>query len=374
MKIVESWLREWIDPGLDTEALAYRLTMAGHEVDGIEIEGAGLDGVVVAEVLEVGKHPDADRLSVCKVSTGSGDTVDVVCGAPNVIAGMKSLLAVPGITLPNGVKLKKAKIRGVTSNGMLCSAVELGLGDEADGIMELPSDAPVGAPLTDYLQLPDAVIDFDLTPNRGDCFSVLGLAREVAALTGGELKSATFPSIAATIEDTLPVELEVPAGCPAFAGRVVRNIDPTARSPVWMAEKLRRAGLRAIHPVVDVTNYVMLELGQPLHAYDLKLVSGAIRPRLSRKGEKVTLLDEKEVALDEVDHLIDLSHTDYLKPDPRAFELTADVLGLDPAEILFVDDQPVNLQGADAVGMPHVRFDPTDVPGSMRLIAELLGT
>ncbi len=163
MKIVESWLREWIDPGLDTEALAYRLTMAGHEVDGIETEGVDLDGVVVAEVLEVGKHPDADRLSVCKVSTGAGDPVDVVCGAPNVTAGLKSPLAVPGITLPNGVKLKRAKIRGVTSNGMLCSAVELGLGDDSDGILELPADAPVGAPLAEYLNLPDSVIDFDLT-------------------------------------------------------------------------------------------------------------------------------------------------------------------------------------------------------------------
>jgi len=297
MKIVESWLREWVDPDLDTEALAHRLTMAGHEVDGIDIEGAGLDGVVVAEVLEVARHPDADRLSVCKVSTGSGDPIDIVCGAPNVTQGMKSPLARPGVTLPNGIQLKQAKIRGVTSNGMLCSAVEIGLGDESDGIIELPDDAPVGDALADYLKLPDAVIDFDLTPNRGDCFSVLGIAREVAALCSTELKATTFPSVPATIEDTHIVEVESPEGCPSFAGRVIRNIDPTAKSPVWMAEKLRRSGLRAIHPVVDVTNYVMLELGQPLHAYDLSLVSGPIRPRLGKQDEKVTLLDEKEVAV-----------------------------------------------------------------------------
>ncbi len=296
MKIAESWLREWVDPDLDTETLAHRLTMAGHEVDGIEYQGADLDGVVIAEVLDVARHPDADRLSVCQVSSG-GETIEVVCGAPNVVKGMKSPLATPGVTLPNGVRLRKSKIRGVVSNGMLCSAVELGMGDDSDGIMALPEDAPVGTALAEYLRLPDASIDLDLTPNRGDCFSILGIAREVAALTGAELKAATFPAVAATIEDVHPVEVELPEGCPNFAGRVIRNIDPTAKSPVWMAEKLRRCGLRPIHPVVDVTNYVMLELGQPLHAYDLGLVQGAIRPRLGKKGEKVTLLDEKEVTV-----------------------------------------------------------------------------
>ena len=299
MKIVESWLREWVDPALDTEALGHRLTMAGHEVDEIVIEGAGLEGVLVAEVLAVEKHPNADRLSVCKVSAGGSETFEIVCGAPNVAKGMKSPLATPGVTLPNGMKLRKSKIRGVTSNGMLCSAVELGLGDESDGIIALPKDAPAGVALTEYLQLPDAIIDLDLTPNRGDCFSVLGIARDVSALTGAPLKSSDVAPVAATIDDTHPVELVFPEGCPSFAGRVIRNIDPTAASPLWMAEHLRRAGLRTIHPVVDVTNYVMLELGQPLHAYDLALVNGAIRPRLARKGEKVTLLDEKEVELNE---------------------------------------------------------------------------
>ena len=253
MKIAESWLREWVDPDLDSEALGQQLTMAGHEVDEITIRGAGLDGIIVAEVVEVAKHPDADRLSVCKVSTGK-TVIDIVCGAPNVVAGMKSPLATPGLKLPNGIKLRKAKIRGVVSNGMLCSAIELGLGDEADGIIALPDDAPVGAALTAYLELPDVIIDLDLTPNRGDCFSVLGIARDVSAMTGASLKSAEVPAVAATIEDVHEVKIKLPEGCPSFAGRVIRNIDPSAKSPGWMVERLHRAGLREIHPVVDVTN------------------------------------------------------------------------------------------------------------------------
>ena len=205
MKIAESWLREWVNPDLETEALAERLTMAGHEVDGIHFEGQGLDGVVVAEVVEVDKHPDADRLSVCKVDDGSGELVDIVCGAPNVVAGMKSPLATPGVKLPNGIKLRKSKIRGVVSNGMLCSAVELGLGDESDGIIALPADAPTGSALTEYLELPDAVIDLDLTPNRGDCFSILGIARDVAALTATDMKLAEFEPVLG--EDQTPMLL-----------------------------------------------------------------------------------------------------------------------------------------------------------------------
>ncbi|KPK57247.1 MAG: hypothetical protein AMJ59_19940 [Gammaproteobacteria bacterium SG8_31] len=299
MKIVESWLREWVDPDLDSKALEHQLTMLGLEVDGVDIEGKGLEGVIVAEVVDVEKHPDADRLSVCKVRAGGEDTIDVVCGAPNVTAGMKSPLAVPGVTLPNGIKLRKSKIRGVVSNGMLCSAIELGLGEESDGIIALADDAPVGMPLIEYLGLPDTVFDLDLTPNRGDCFSVLGVARDVAALTGSALKSPDIEPVAATIEDTLPVEIPLPEGCPSFAGRLIRNIDPAAKSPPWMLERLRRAGLRGISPVVDITNYVMLELGQPLHAYDAARVRGAIRPRLAKQGEKLTLLDEKEVAVND---------------------------------------------------------------------------
>lgn len=299
MKFAQSWLREWVEPKISTEDLAHRLTMAGHEVESVEIEGEGLDGVVVAEVLSVSKHPDADRLNVCSVSTGSGEPVDVVCGAANVFAGMKSPLAVPGVKLPNGLKLRKSRIRGVVSNGMLCSGIELGLGDESDGIIELPQDAPVGAALSDYLNLPDAIIDLDLTPNRGDCFSVLGIARDVVALTGAPLRGPDLPEIAATIDDTHPVECSVPAACPRFVGRVIRNIDLAAKTPAWMTERLRKSGIRAIHAVVDVTNYVMMELGQPLHAYDLEQLQGCIRPRYAKPGEKVVLLDSREISLHE---------------------------------------------------------------------------
>ena len=297
MKISESWLREWVNPDLDTAALGHQLTMLGHEVDSLDSDGDGLNEVVVAEVVDVEKHPGADKLSVCKVNDGGRKLVDVVCGAPNVVIGMKTPFAKPGVTLPNGMTLKKAKIRGIVSNGMLCSATELGLGDESDGIMTLPTDATVGAPLVELLNLPDNVIDLDLTPNRGDCFSVLGIARDVSALTGAALKDPSISPVGATIKDLQPVDLVNPAGCPRFAGRVIRGIDPTAASPLWLTERLRRAGLRGISPVVDITNYVMLERGQPLHAYDYGLLQGSIRPRLAKAGEKVTLLDETQVDL-----------------------------------------------------------------------------
>lgn len=297
MKFAESWLREWVNPDLDAQGIGERLTMAGHELDSLTIEGQGLDGVVVAEVLEALPHPDADRLRVCTVSLGTGAPVQIVCGAPNARAGIKSPLASPGTTLPNGVKLRKAKIRGVESMGMLCSAIELGLGDESDGIIELPADALVGQSLNEYLGLPDAVFDVDLTPNRGDCFSILGLARDLSAQTGTELQGPSIVSIAASSDAGYPVEQIEPEACPRFAGRVIRGIDTSAKSPLWLTERLRKSGVRAIHPVVDITNYVMLELGQPLHAYDLDKLQGPIRPRFAKPGERLVLLDERELAL-----------------------------------------------------------------------------
>jgi phenylalanyl-tRNA synthetase beta chain len=297
VKFSEKWLREWVDPSMGTDELAHRLTMIGHEVDGLEPQGESLAGVVVGEVLEAGRHPDADRLSVCKVGVGNGEPLEVVCGAPNVRVGMKSPFAPAGTKLPNGVKLRKAKIRGVVSNGMLCSAIELGLGDESDGIVELADDAPVGQPLVEHLDLPDVSFDLDLTPNRGDCFSVLGIARDVAAMTATEMKEETVDPVAATVDDQHPVELVYPEGCPRFAARVVRDIDMSAESPMWMKERLRRSGLRSIHPVVDVTNYVMMEFGQPLHAYDLARLNGPIRPRLAEVGERLLLLDDSEIEL-----------------------------------------------------------------------------
>ena len=299
MKFSESWLREWVDPDLSTEQLAHSLTMAGHEVDSVTSHGAGLEDVVVAKVLGVARHPDADRLNVCQVDPGDGSSIEIVCGAPNVYVGMKTPMASPGVTLPNGLKLRKSKIRGVVSNGMLCSAVELGLGEESDGILDLPADAPVGQSIAEYLNLPDSIIDVDLTPNRGDCFSILGIARDVAAMTGTDFKEPESANIKESINDQHAVELADPAACPRFAGRVIRGINTKAKSPIWLVERLRRSGIRSIHPVVDITNFVMLELGQPLHAYDLARLKGPIRPRFAKKGEKVTLLDEREVELND---------------------------------------------------------------------------
>jgi len=297
MKIAESWLREWVNPEFDSEELAHQLTMAGHEVESVEEIGGTLDGVVVAEVLEAKKHPNADRLRVCLVADGHNEPVEVVCGAANAVAGMRAVLAKPGSTLPNGLKLRKSKIRGVDSNGMLCSSAELGLGDEADGIISLPLDAPLGESLAAYLHLPDRSIDINLTPNRGDCFSILGVARDLAALTSSNLLQGAVTPVAAVLADSHPVLIEAPETCPNFAGRVIRGINNHARSPLWMTERLRRSGLRPISPVVDVTNYVMLELGQPLHAYDLKCLQGAIRPRPANAGENLTLLDGREVTV-----------------------------------------------------------------------------
>ena len=297
MRLSEQWLREWTNPPLDGEELAHQLTMAGHEVDTVQVEGEKLAGVVIAEVVEVKSHPNADKLQVCQVNSGDEATVEVVCGAPNVYVGMKTPFARPGVRLPNGLKLRRSKIRGVVSGGMLCSAIELGLGEESDGIMELAQDASPGDDFAEYMQLPDTIFDLDLTPNRGDCFSVLGLARDIAALTGAPLKEPTVPPVAAESKDVQAVRLEQPDACPRFAGRVIRGIDPAAHTPAWLVERLRRAGIRAIYPVVDITNYVMLELGQPLHSYDLDAVTGTIRPRLAASGEKLTLLDEKEISL-----------------------------------------------------------------------------
>lgn len=296
MKFTENWLREWVDPELGVSDLAERLTMAGHEVKHIETDGEGLQGILIAEVLEVSRHPNAAKLSVCRVAAGN-DSLEVVCGAANVQAGMKAVLALPGVTLPNGVKLRRSRIRGVESNGMLCSARELRLGVDADGIIRLPDDAPAGASLAGYLQLPDRLLDIDLTPNRGDCFSVLGLARDISAITDAALKNADVAAVKAAIDDVHPVVIEDARVCPRFAGRVIRGIDVHAVTPIWLTERLRRSGLRAIHPVVDVTNYVMLELGQPLHAYDLDRLQGAIKPRFAKAGETVTLLDERELRL-----------------------------------------------------------------------------
>ena len=294
MKISEKWLREWANPPIDSDALVHQLTMAGLEVDSVESAQPEFDGVVVAEVLSCEKHPDADKLNLCRVDDGSGEPVQVICGAKNVRAGLKVAFARVGAVLPD-LKIKKAKLRGVESFGMICSESELRLSDDSDGIMELPADAPVGQPLADYLELDDTLIEIDLTPNRGDCLSIQGVAREVVANNDIELTPVDIQPAQADIDDGFALELLDAEACPHYAGRIIRGIDPAAETPLWMKEKLRRSGLRPISPVVDVTNFVMMELGQPMHGFDLDRIEGGIRVRLAEAGEKLTLLDGSEL-------------------------------------------------------------------------------
>ncbi len=298
MKLSEQWLREWVNPQGDTRTLADQLTMAGLEVDGVEPCAPPLDGVVVGKVLEKVQHPNADRLSVCKVDIGTAEPLQIVCGAANVYAGGVFPVATVGSTLPGELKIKRSKLRGEESRGMLCSGVELGISESADGLLELSHDLTVGEPVATALRLDDHVIELDLTPNRADCFSVLGVARDVAAINALDFSEPEIPPVPATSDATHDVSIAPQDGCPAFAGRVIRAIDASAQTPLWMSERLRRAGIRPLHPVVDVTNYVMLELGQPMHAYDLSKLNGAVAARLARTGEKLTLLDGQEVVLD----------------------------------------------------------------------------
>jgi phenylalanyl-tRNA synthetase beta chain len=272
-------------------------TLAGHELESLEPAAPPFSGVVVGAVLDVQRHPNADKLSVCRVDDGCGHELGIVCGAPNVHAGMRAPLALDGATLPGGVKIRRSKLRGVNSEGMLCSARELGLGDDAGGIIELPDNAEIGRDLRDYLGLDDHIIDLSITANRGDCLSIAGIAREVSALYATPLRVPEAAPVAPAHDDTFPIRLEAPTACPAYAGRIVRNVRLDALTPLWMRERLRRAGLRPLQPVVDVTNYVMLELGQPLHAFDFDKLQGAIIVRHGRAGERLVLLDGREVAL-----------------------------------------------------------------------------
>lgn len=296
----EQWIREWVNPSVDTQTLVEQLTMAGLEVDGLTAVASDFSGVIVAEVLRVEPHPDADKLRVCEVSDGKS-VLQVVCGAPNVRAGLKVPYAQVGSRLTGSdgkpFKIRQAKLRGVESNGMLCSAEELGLAESSDGLLELSADAPVGADIREYLALNDHSFELDLTPNRGDCLGVIGVAREIGVLNGIPSIPPAMPAVVATIDDTFPVQISAPEQCPRYLGRVVRGVNVAAATPLWMTERLRRSGLRSIDPVVDVTNYVLLELGQPMHAFDLATLQGRIDVRLARQGESLTLLDGKEVVL-----------------------------------------------------------------------------
>lgn len=298
MKFSEQWLREWVSPQLDTQAVADQITMAGLEVDAVEPVAAAFSGVVVAEVLTKEQHPDADKLNVCTVDNGSAEPVQVVCGAPNVAVGQKVPFVQVGGVLPGDFRIKKAKLRGVESRGMICSESELGLVDDTSpGIFVLPSDAPIGEDFRAYMGLDDCTIEVDLTPNRGDCLSLKGLAREVGVLNRLAVSGPECQSVTAVFDDTFPVLVEAPERCPRYIGRLIRGVNVKAVTPLWMVERLRRSGVRSIDPVVDVTNYVMLELGQPLHAFDRDNLHGEVVVRLAKEGESLTLLDGQDVAL-----------------------------------------------------------------------------
>ncbi len=298
MKFSVNWLRQWVRLDMDARKLADRLTAAGLEVETIEPVAADFSNVVVAEIEACRPHPDADKLSVCSVNDGSGQTLQIVCGAPNARAGIRVPLARVGASIGPDFKIKAARLRGVESAGMLCSARELGLSDDHSGLLQLPADAPVGEDLRQFLALDDCSIEIDLTPNRADCLSIRGLARDVAAICATDFIARDIPPVAARIDDRLPIRLEHAQDCPRYAARIIRNIDPAATTPLWMREALRRCGVRSISPVVDVTNYVLLELGQPMHAFDLDRVQREIIVRRGRSGEKLLLLDGSEVELD----------------------------------------------------------------------------
>jgi phenylalanyl-tRNA synthetase beta chain len=295
MKVPYSWLAEWVSIPWDARELGSRLTMSGLELEALEAAAPAFSGVVVAEIRAAERHPQADKLQVCRVSQGVGEDLQIVCGAPNARAGLKSALATVGANLPENLAIKAAKLRGVESFGMLCSARELKLSEDSAGILELPADAPVGQSLRDYLQLDDTILELNVTANRGDAMSIIGVAREVAALTRASLTGPRIDPLEAAHPDRFAVRLEAPTACPRFVGCIIRGVDNRAATPQWMRERLRRVGLRSISPVVDVTNYVLLELGQPMHAYDLAKLRGEIVVRPASAAERLTLLDGKQI-------------------------------------------------------------------------------
>lgn len=297
MKLSTLWLREWVHFSLSEKGLADQLTMAGLEVDSLSPVAGEFSQVIVAEVVGTKPHPDADKLTCCDVSIGNEKTLKIVCGASNVRPGLKVALAMIGAILPSGLKIKESKLRGELSQGMLCSLSELGMAEQSEGIMELESDAPVGMDLREYLGLDDHVLDVNLTPNRADCLSVLGIAREVAVLNNLPLNEPSVISVPPEIDDILPVQIQNAAACPRYCGRIIRDINLGAQTPLWLSERLRRGGVRAVHPVVDIMNYVMMELGQPMHAFDLNQVQGEINVRFGRGKEQLKLLDGQDVVL-----------------------------------------------------------------------------
>jgi phenylalanyl-tRNA synthetase beta chain len=298
MQISEAWLREYVNPPISTGELVAQLTMAGLEVDSVTPAGAVFSGVVIGEVISTQQHPDADKLKVCLVNVGGKEPLQIVCGASNVRAGLKVPAALVGAVLPGDFKIKQSKLRGVESSGMLCSEKELGIAPDANGLMELPPNAPVGADIREYLSLNDAIIEIDLTPNRADCLSVEGITREVALLNGMDWTATRVKEADINHQDTLPISVDEKAACPRYLGRLITGVNPKAETPAWMQERLRRSGIRSLSAVVDVTNYVLMELGQPLHAFDAERLVGGITVRMARNGESLAMLNGQTITLD----------------------------------------------------------------------------
>jgi len=342
MKFSEKWLREWVNPPVDTQSLGDQLTFMGLEVDGIVSAAPGFEGVIVARIATVKQHPDADRLRVCEVDDGTSELVQVVCGAPNAREGLITALAQVGGRLPDGSRLKKTRLRGVQSMGMLCSAAELGLSDDKGGIIELSANAPTGTDLLDWLELDDSIIDVDLTPDRGDCLSIRGIARDLCAKNDLPMGLREINEVPVKIEDQWPVAIDDNCACVRYAGRVIRDVSMTEPTPGWMVERLRRAGIRSINAAVDITNYVMLELGQPMHAFDIDKLQGAIQVRHARTGERLVLLDGRDVALDEETTII---------ADDRGPIGIAGIMG---GQSTGVDNQTRNLFFESALFLPEL--------------------
>ncbi|OZS45042.1 phenylalanine--tRNA ligase subunit beta [Photobacterium sanguinicancri] len=311
MKFSESWLREWVSPSVTTDELTHQITMAGLEVDDVLPVAGSFTGVKVGQVVSCEQHPDADKLRVTKVDVGAEELLDIVCGASNCRLGIKVAVATVGAVLPGDFKIKKAKLRGQPSHGMLCSFSELGIDVESDGILELAESAVLGTDFREFLGLNDVTVDVDLTANRADCFSIRGLAREVGVLNRADVTEPAVDAVATSIEDTVAIEVKASEACPRYLGRVVKNVNVKAETPLWMQEKLRRCGIRSIDPVVDITNFVLLEQGQPMHAFDLAKIEGGIVVRMAEQGEKLTLLDGTEAELN-ADTLVVADHTKAL--------------------------------------------------------------
>ncbi|WP_314441525.1 phenylalanine--tRNA ligase subunit beta [Massilia timonae] len=341
MQFSENWLRSIVDPKMSSDELSHLLTMSGLEVEEVEAVAPPFSNVVVAEVKEVVKHPNADRLNVCQVDAGTGTLLNIVCGAPNVRAGMKAICAKSGALLPPGAdgkpfEIKTGKLRGVESQGMMCSAKELGISEESNGLMELPEDAPVGQNIRDYLGLNDLKFTIKLTPNKADCLSVLGVAREVSALTGSPLSLAPTRAVPVSSDEILPVKVSAPDLCGRFAGRVIRGLNARAATPEWMKRRLERSGQRSVSALVDISNYVMLEVGRPSHVFDLAKIHGSLDVRWGRKGESLKLLNGNTIALDEWVGVI---------ADDREIESLAGIMGGD-ATAVSLDTTDIYLEAA----------------------------